>query len=278
MAFGNGEALRQIGIQLRQALTDLAAVKQQLTDQQHAIDQIRFDTTAAINTGLTENRAVIRDGLTRANETISDPLTQIGSELVAIRGGIGQLDNQIRTAAAAAVVQQPAPEPAQEPEAAPVEDQAPPAPEPAVEPEPEAPHWVEHDLDTLRAAAGISAAKLHAHRDLWAFLVEHAGRDPHFHIPGDVTAKGGTVQVDVSGRSLVAALTSLRSVYRAAHVDPGTGAIAEHLYERIAKTVKDIAASPHSGDGADPVVIVIDDRIKPEGERPPAPSEPNDES
>jgi hypothetical protein len=263
VAFGNGEALRQIGIQLGQVLTDLAAVKQQLADQQHAIDQIRQDTTAAINTGLAENRAVIRDGLTRANETISDPLTQIGSELVAIRGGIGQLDNQIKTAATAAV-QQPVPEQAQELTPEPVEDQA---PSPELEPEMVVAQQVEHDADTLRAAAGISAARLHIHRDTWAFLVERAGQDRHFHIPGDVTANGGTVQVDVSGRSLVAALTSLRTVYRAADVDPGTGAIAEHLYERIAKTVKDIAASPHSGDGADPVAIVIDDRIKTTGEQ-----------
>jgi hypothetical protein len=124
VAFGNGEALRKIGEQLGRVLEDLSALKQQVSDQQLAIDQIRFDTTAAINTGLTENRAVIRDGLTRANETISDPLTQIGSELVAIRGGIGQLDNQIRTAAAAAA------QPAEAPESAPVEDQAPPAPGP----------------------------------------------------------------------------------------------------------------------------------------------------
>lgn len=38
LAFGNREALRRIGIQLGQVLTDLAAVKQQLADQQHAID------------------------------------------------------------------------------------------------------------------------------------------------------------------------------------------------------------------------------------------------
>ncbi|MCX5355907.1 hypothetical protein [Streptomyces mirabilis] len=38
MAFGNVEALRRIGIQPGQVLTDLAAVKQQLADQQHAID------------------------------------------------------------------------------------------------------------------------------------------------------------------------------------------------------------------------------------------------
>lgn len=38
VAFGNREALRRIGIHLGQVLTDLAAVKQQLADQQHAID------------------------------------------------------------------------------------------------------------------------------------------------------------------------------------------------------------------------------------------------
>lgn len=258
MAFGSADLLRQIISQLGQLGADLAALKQQVTDQQHTVDQIRQDTTAAINTGLAENRAVIRTGLDRTHETIGDPLTQIGSELVAIRGGIGQLDNQIKTAAAAAV-QQPTPEPAQEPTPEPVEDQ-PPTPQP----EPDVAHQVEHDPETLRAAAGISAARLHIHRDTWAFLVEHAGQDRHFHIPGDVTAIGGTVQVDVSGRSLVAALTSLRAVYQAADVDPGTGAIAEHLYGRIANTVQAIAAAPHSGDGADPVVIVIDDRIKPE--------------
>ncbi|MET7893127.1 hypothetical protein [Streptomyces mirabilis] len=263
MAFGNGEALRQIGEQLGRALEDLSALKQQVSDQQLAIDQIRFDTTAAINTGLTENRAVIRDGLTRANETISDPLTQIGSELVAIRGGIGQLDNQIRAAAAAAV-QRPAPEPPEEPEAAPIEDQKPAEPEPAPEPEPEAPRQVEHDLETLRAAAGVSAATLHAHRDTWEFLVKHAGRDQHFHVPGEVQDVVGAVIVKVSGPSLVAILTSLGGIKDEPGVAPGTQAIAHHLHQRIADTVKAIAVSRHTGGSADPVTIVIDDRPAPD--------------
>jgi len=270
--FGNDNAdlLRQIIGQLGQLGADLAAVKQQVTDQQHAIDQIRQDTTAAITTGLTENRAVIRDGLARANETVAGPLANIGNELVAIRGGINQLDGQIRAAA-----ERRTEEPAKQP--APVEDETPPTPEPATAPEPETVRPVEHDPVTLRAAAGVSAATLHAHRDLWAFLVEHAGRDPHFHIPGDVTAEGGTVHVDVSGRSLVAALTSLRTVYQAADVDPGTAAIAEHLYGRIADTVKAVTAAPHSGAGAEAVVIVIDDRIKPEaGEQDVGDDEPSD--
>ncbi|MCX4596142.1 hypothetical protein OG819_42775 [Streptomyces sp. NBC_01549] len=267
MAFGNGDLLRQISNQLGQVLTDLAAVKQQLADQQHAIDQIRFDTTAAINTGLTENRAVIRDGLTRANETISDPLTQIGSELVAIRGGIGQLDNQIRTAAAQSV-QRPAPEP----EPVPVEDQASPSPEPdpVPEPEPEKSQLTDDDLKTLRAAAGISAATLHAHRDTWEFLVKHAGPDRHFHVPGEVQDAVGTVLAKISGPSLVAVLTSLGSVKDDPAADPGTRAIAHHLHERIGNIVNEIAAAPHSGGDVEPVKIVIDDRLKPEDDQPPA--------
>jgi hypothetical protein len=267
VAFGNGDLLRQISNQLGQVLTDLAAVKQQLADQQHAIDQVRFDTTAAINTGLTENRAVIRDGLARANETISDPLTQIGSELVAIRGGIGQLDNQIRTAAAAAQA-------VQEPEPAPVEDQAPPAPapelDPAPEPDPGPPQLTDGDLKTLRAAAGISAATLHAHRDTWEFLVKHAGPDRHFHVPGEVQDAVGTVLAKISGPSLVAVLTSLGSVKDNPGADPGTQAIAHHLHERIGSIVNEIAAAPQSGGDVDPVKIVIDDRLKPENGEPEA--------
>jgi hypothetical protein len=119
----------------------------------------------------------------------------------------------------------------------------------------------------LLAAAGISAAELRVHRDTWAFLVEHAGQDRHFHIPGGVEEKDGIVKVQVSGPSLVAALTSLQAVHQAADADPGTAAIAQHVYGRIAKTVKAVAKDPHSGADGDPVAIVIDDRIKATGEQ-----------
>ncbi|MCX4431541.1 hypothetical protein [Streptomyces mirabilis] len=119
----------------------------------------------------------------------------------------------------------------------------------------------------LLAAAGISAAELRVHRDTWAFLVEHAGQDRHFHIPGGVEEKDGIVKVQVSGPSLVAALTSLRAVHEADGADPGTAAIAQHMYGRIAKTVKAVAKDPHSGTGGNPVAIVIDDRIKSTGEQ-----------
>jgi hypothetical protein len=269
MAFGNADLLRQIIGQLGQLGADLAALKQQVGDQQHAIDLIRQDTTAAINTGLTENRAVIRDGLARTNDTVSGPLANIGNELVAIRGGIGQLDQQMRAAAApptpTAQEREPAPEPA------PIHDQA---PQPARTPEAQA-----GDETILRAAAGISRATLRAHRDSWAFLVEHAIHDRHFRVPGQVADKDGAVTVHVSGPSLVAAITSLHDVSHSGD-SAVTRAIAGHLHDRLTETVQAIVSSPHRGDGADEVEIVIDDRAaavgndQPEDDREPAPEPP----
>lgn len=235
----NSEQLRQIIGQLGQLSADLAALKQQVGDQQHAIDQIRQDATAAINTGLTENRAVIRDGLARANDTVAGPLANIGHELVAIRGGIGQLDQQMRAAAAPPA---PAAQEREPDEPAPAEDQT-----------------TGPDEEILRAAAGISAATLQAHRDTWEFLVKHAGPDQHFHIPGAVTIQAGAVTAAVSGPSLVAAITSLDEVSRSGNT-PGTRAIAGHLHRRLTETVEEIITRPHRGDGAESVAIVIDDR------------------
>jgi hypothetical protein len=253
--FGNGdrELLRQISSQLTQAVADLAALKQQVADQQHAIDQIRQDTTASITTGLAEIRAVAREGLARTNDIVTGPVASIGNELVAIRGAIAQLDGQLRTAAAAAP---PASEPAPEPEPADA-TQAAPEPEPVPEPE----QQPEQDLEILQAAAGISAAILHAHRHTCEFLVKHAGQDQHFHLPGEVQHAAGTVLAKVSGPSLVAALTSLHGVSHTGD-DHGTRAIAAHLHGRLTETVQEIVTRPHRGDGADPVRIIIDDRAQ----------------
>ncbi|MFJ2961206.1 hypothetical protein ACIPIC_02715 [Streptomyces collinus] len=257
MPFGNGdrEVLRQISSQLTQAVTDLAALKQQVADQQHAIDQIRQDATAAITTGLAEIRSVARDAITRTNEVVTGPVTKIGNELVSIRGAITQLDGQLRASAA------PAPEPAEEATPEPTADPEPPQPEPQPQqPQPSD----EQNLHVLRAAAGISAATLHAHRDTWEFLVKHAGQDQHFHLPAEVQDAAGTILAKVSGPSLVAALTSLHHVSHTAD-DAGTRAIAAHLHERLTETVEEIVTRPHRGDGADAVRIVIDDRAKPDG-------------
>ncbi|CAM5607575.1 MULTISPECIES: hypothetical protein [Streptomyces] len=257
MPFGSAdrELLRQLGNQLGQITADLAALKQQAADQQHAIDQTRQDTNAAITTGLAEIRAVAREGLARTNEIVTSPLAGIGNELVSIRGAIGQLDNQLRAAAATATT--PA---APQPEHEPAEDaKFEPASQPAAATQKALP--ADEDDTILRAAAGISAATLHAHRDTWEFLVKHAGPDQHFHLPATATLDEAAIEVRVSGPSLVAALTSLNRVSRT-NPDPGTRAIAAHLHARLTETVEEILTWPHRGDGAEAVRIVIDDRAR----------------
>ena len=221
---------------LHQILRELGELRQQVAGQQHAIDQTRQEATAAINTGLAETRAVVRDGLERHRETIGDPLARIGTELVSIRAAINDLAHSTPPADLA------------EPES---DDEQPDLPE-------------EHQPDTslLKAAAGISYANLQAHRDTWAFLVKHASSDPHFHIPGDVKDGADTANVRISGPSIVAALIRLGDVSRT-DPSPVTRAIAGHLHDRLTETVREIIDNPHRGNGAEPVVIVIDDRAKP---------------
>ncbi|MEI5100802.1 hypothetical protein RB200_22595 [Streptomyces sp. PmtG] len=77
--------------------------------------------------------------------------------------------------------------------------------------------------------------------------------------PRTVTTRPGRRRV--SGLSLVAALTSLRAVRHAPSAAPGTAAIAQHLYERIAGTVRSLGATPRPDAG--PVRIVIDARVAP---------------
>lgn len=255
----SSDLLRQILEQLIKTGEGLAALKQQVADQQHAIDQTRQDTTAAINTGLAEIRSVARDGISRGQEIVTGPLASIGSELVAIRSGIAQLDGRLKEPAPSEpapttdTAAEPAPKPQAEPaphniEAAkpePAPEQAAPAPNPAI----------------LRAAAGIAHANIEAHRDTWAFLIQAAGHEQHFHIPGKVDAHKGFVNVRVSGPSLVAAITSLNQVTHTAE-SPVTQAIADHIHGKITDAVKAIIDNPRTGGDGTPVRIVIDDRAQ----------------
>lgn len=225
---------------LHQILRELGELRERVTGQQQAIEQLRGDTGATLNTGLAETRAVVRDGLQRHQEMIGEPLNRIGGELVAIRNGVNDLGRE-----------QPAPTQA--------------AAEPDREVADQAPAAISDGL--LRAAAGISRAKLQAHRDTWAFLVEHAIHDRHFRIPGEVQDADGAVTAYVSGPSLVAAVTSLHDVSRTSD-SPVTRAIAGHLHDRLTETVQAIISDPHRGDGADEVAIVIDDRAKTADDEP----------
>jgi hypothetical protein len=258
--FGSGDraTLGQIAKQLDEISKDLAAVKQQVADQQHMIDQARRDATAAITSGLAEIRAVAREALGRTSDVATGHLANIGSELVAIRGTIGQLDTRLKEPPAPAPEEQAARvEPTTNREPQPVEQ---PAPEPAVEPEPHVERASGPDPDILRAAAGIAHATVEAHRDTWAFLIQVAGSEQHFHIPGRVEDHEGFVSVRFSGPSLVAAITSLDHVAHNAN-SPVTRAIADHLHGKITTAVQEIIDRPHRGDGdGTPVRIVIDDR------------------
>jgi len=239
--FGSGDRaqLQKITEQLAQITAGLAALKQQVTDQQYTIDQIRQDTTAAINAGLAEIRAVAREGLARGSETIGNPLAQINTELVSIRAALNDLTRTI-----------PQPDPAAGPEPEANDEKS----DPSSEKQPNTEH--------LKAAAGISVANLQAHRDTWAFLVKHASSDPHFHIPGDVKDAADIVNVRISGPSIVAALIRLDQVGRT-DPSPVTRAIAGHLYDRLLHAVQDIIDNPDRRTEAEPVKISIDDRAKP---------------
>ncbi|MCX4615911.1 hypothetical protein OHB25_49260 [Streptomyces mirabilis] len=230
--------------QLQGILEQLAALRQQVENQQRSIDRIDTATIAAARDHLNDTREVVRRALGENRDVLIGQLASISSDLATLRANAQRFGEE----------RPPEPTAATKLEQSAATDQ-------------EADGKEDKHPKLLLAAAGISAAEFRVHRDTWAFLVEHAGHDPHFHIPGGVEEKEGIVKVQVSGPSLVAAFTSLRAVYEADGADPGTAAIARHVYGRIAKTVKAVAKDAHSGTGGDPVAIVIDDRIKSTGEQ-----------
>lgn len=79
--FGSSDRaqLQQITKHLGDLAADLAAIKQQVNDQQHMIDQARRDATNAITSGLAEIRAVAREALARTSDTATGHLANIGS-------------------------------------------------------------------------------------------------------------------------------------------------------------------------------------------------------
>ncbi|TDC27713.1 hypothetical protein E1265_00980 [Streptomyces sp. 8K308] len=109
----------------------------------------------------------------------------------------------------------------------------------------------------LLASAGIASVTLTCHRDLWAFLIEKAGHERHFRVPGEVRdAERGSVRVTLSGRTLIAAFTALGEI-RDADAPAGDRALAHELYEAFADVVAAAAAGPRMADGGE-VAVVID--------------------
>ncbi|MFE7763048.1 hypothetical protein [Streptomyces sp. NPDC057438] len=107
----------------------------------------------------------------------------------------------------------------------------------------------------LQQAARISSAVLVCHRDMWEFVAAHAGRHPHFRVPGQITDHGSErVSATISGRSLIAVLISLYNVTHTADEGDGNWELATTLYQRIHHQLTALAP-----DG-DPVTITLDDR------------------
>ncbi|MBH1934389.1 hypothetical protein I5Q34_08810 [Streptomyces sp. AV19] len=110
----------------------------------------------------------------------------------------------------------------------------------------------------LRCAAGIASATLLCHRDTWAFVLEQAARDRHFRAPGQVLSPGGDrVEAALSGRSLIAVLTSLWHTAGSGRGAAGDWALAVELYVRVAAAVERTGGDMRSGAA---VTIVLDDR------------------
>ncbi|MER7053430.1 hypothetical protein [Streptomyces sp. NPDC000351] len=264
MPFGSADraVLAEIARQVKDIGESLAVLKQQAADQQHTIDQIRQDTTAAITTGLAEVRSVARDAMTRTTDLVTGPLTHINSEIVGVRGTLGHIEGQLQASA-----DQPAAEPETATSAQPDPPLPAPKPGPTPEPAPEpaaetSPDTASPDPSILQAAAGIAHVTVEAHRDTWAFLIQAAGNEEHFHIPGKVDDHDGFVSVRFSGPSLVAAITSLDHIAHTAP-NPVTQAIARHIGQKITTAVEEILTAPASSDDGKPVRIVIDDRAAP---------------
>ncbi|MER7794850.1 hypothetical protein [Streptomyces sp. NPDC097640] len=131
------------------------------------------------------------------------------------------------------------------------------------------------DFDQLLGlAAGVAYAEVICHRDTWAFLIEQASRGEHFRLPADISEQAdGRVEVDVSGRTLIAILDALWETQRAPQTPAGTRHLAAQVYKRIGEALQRVtpgvgpAARGDAAGQESPVTrIIIDDRLSTAGE------------
>ncbi|MEO3750139.1 hypothetical protein [Streptomyces sp. B6B3] len=114
-------------------------------------------------------------------------------------------------------------------------------------------------VQLLEFAAGVACAELVCHRDTWAFLVEQAARVEHFRLTVDVHENDdGTINAEVSGRTLIAVIDALWNTHRDPANAPGTRALAIQTYRRVHDALQGLEP-PENGAQA-PTRIVINDR------------------
>lgn len=128
----------------------------------------------------------------------------------------------------------------------------------------------------LLAAAGIAHARFDCHRDTWSFLVELAAQREHFRLPDVVEERGsGTLNVDISGRSLIAVLDALWEVRWNRSASAGTRALAERVYGRIDAALDAVESDQPSSPNYPHVIV--DDRPPETADGPnPQPEAPSD--
>ncbi|MEU6706586.1 hypothetical protein [Streptomyces wuyuanensis] len=124
-------------------------------------------------------------------------------------------------------------------------------------------------LGRLLSAASIASAQLICHRETWDFIAEQTSGRPHFRLPEQVDdVDGGRVETSLSGRSLLALLTTMWQVVRDHETSAASGkdqdlatwALAAAVYRRTALAVDQVTHEAEKENG--PAVIVLDDRSR----------------
>ncbi|MFD6183846.1 hypothetical protein [Streptomyces goshikiensis] len=122
-------------------------------------------------------------------------------------------------------------------------------------------------LERLLSAASIASATLICHRETWDFIAEQTSGHAHFRLPERIDdADGGRVETALSGRSLLAVLTTMWKVTRGHEAggapgedqDLATWALAAAVYRRTALAVDRVTDQAEKENG--PALIVLDDR------------------
>ncbi|MFF5975276.1 hypothetical protein ACFY7C_27595 [Streptomyces sp. NPDC012769] len=124
----------------------------------------------------------------------------------------------------------------------------------------------------LLSAASIASATLICHRETWDFIAEQISGHTHFRLPERIDdADDGRIETYLSGRSLLAVLTTMRKVAREheaggtspddGYEDLATWALAAAVYNRTAHAVDRVTHRAEKESG--PALIVLDDRSGP---------------
>ncbi|MFH7600012.1 hypothetical protein WDV06_33670 [Streptomyces racemochromogenes] len=122
-------------------------------------------------------------------------------------------------------------------------------------------------LERLLSAASIASATLICHRETWDFIAEQTSGHAHFRLPERIDdADSGRIETALSGRSLLALLTTMWKVTRGHEAggapgedqDLATWALAAAVYRRTALAVERVTDQAEKENG--PALIILDDR------------------